>query len=179
MWATELAPLLQRARDGGMKVAAHCGEVSDNHEEHKAMITFAPERLGHCLSFPACAQSGHDCLRLLLASLPPIPVEVCPTAHYRGYDVPFAANVFAPLWQHRHPLVLGTDNPPLIETDLSNEYDIFVQHTPGITIEQLLALARSAIDHVFAGEQVKRKVRASFDAQADRLKEWLDVESVK
>lgn len=73
-------PCFQRAREHGLKVTLHCGEIPcDNDEsvvayaEAEAMLDFGPDRLGHAVLL----------LPVLLDKLErlQIPVETCPTSN--------------------------------------------------------------------------------------------------
>ena len=77
----------ERARNAGLPVAIHCGEVpcAENDEPHEnsaltkayeeamAILKFKPERLGHALLLP------DDAMKQLLSD--PIPIEACPTSN--------------------------------------------------------------------------------------------------
>lgn len=43
----DFEPLLAKARDNGLKLALHCGEVENREEEIHAMLQFGMNRLGH------------------------------------------------------------------------------------------------------------------------------------
>jgi adenosine deaminase len=84
----DFAPLLHQARQAGLHITVHCGEVSslDNdrlvassttttttYQEALDVLQFGPDRLGHAVLWP------HD-LRPRLDALQ-IPIETCPTSN--------------------------------------------------------------------------------------------------
>ena len=116
------------------------------------MIAWRPERLGHCVFLEP------PTLALLRAS--GIPVEVCLECHRRCYAVPYGDNILARLPEQH---VLGTDNPAFYRTSLSNEYQLAALHH-GLSADQLVALARRAIDASFAPAGERVRMRRAFDA---------------
>ncbi|MCO5603661.1 hypothetical protein L7F22_057812 [Adiantum nelumboides] len=78
-WNT-FVPALKLAREQGLPITLHCGEVP-NQLEVQNMLSFQPERIGH-----ACCLEESEWTSLLNSS---IPVEVCLTSNVRTDTVPF------------------------------------------------------------------------------------------
>ncbi|XP_059470601.1 adenosine deaminase-like protein isoform X2 [Neocloeon triangulifer] len=101
-------PTLSKARDQGLGVVVHCGEVPNNPEVME-MLRFAPDRLGHvtCLhpELGGCQQQWDA----LLASK--IPVEVCLTSNLRCKTVPtYEKHHLRHLLSAGHPVALAVRN---------------------------------------------------------------------
>ncbi|MCO5592069.1 hypothetical protein L7F22_046063 [Adiantum nelumboides] len=77
-WNT-FVPALKLAREQGLPITLHCGEVP-NQSEVQNMLSFQPERIGH-----ACCLEESEWTSLLHSS---IPVEVCLTSNVRTETVP-------------------------------------------------------------------------------------------
>jgi aminodeoxyfutalosine deaminase len=108
----EWAPVFDRARKAGLRIAAHAGENGPGSNVREAVIEGGAERIVHGIR-------ADDATLALLAERG-IPVDVCPSS-----NAALAADV-AP-----HPLprmlragvrcALGTDDPGLISCDLAGE----------------------------------------------------------
>jgi adenosine deaminase len=169
-WSTWV-PALQRARELGLALTLHCGEV-DNAEEVRqvhiatpnnlhclmsaclcrqvaAMLAFRPERLGHAVT--AAAEEG--LMPALLTSR--IPVELCLTSNVLSQSVSsYGAHHFADLWSAQHPVVLCTDDSGVFDTCLSREYAIAASAFK-LTRHQLWCIAQSGFEHCFAPPAVR------------------------
>ncbi|CAN6452232.1 unnamed protein product [Victoria cruziana] len=77
-WLTFL-PALKWAKEQGLAITLHCGEVC-NPKEIKAMLEFCPQRIGH-----ACWLDHEDWTKLKSLN---IPVEVCLTSNVQTCRVP-------------------------------------------------------------------------------------------
>ncbi|KAH7427991.1 hypothetical protein KP509_10G070500 [Ceratopteris richardii] len=152
-WKTFL-PALKLAREKGLPITLHCGEVP-NQSEIQNMLSFQPERIGH-----ACCLEESEWAQLLQSS---IPVEVCLTSNVRTETVPFLPDHhFASLYNSRHPLIVCTDDPGIFGTDISQEYALAAVCF-GLTKENLQFLARNALKHIFANDDVKEELENIFD----------------
>ena len=154
-------PMFQQARDAGLPIALHCGENKQNQAEPREMMAFGPERLGHCVYL-----DDANMQRLLESG---IPVETCLTCHDLCFSVPYPENVFAKLHK-KGKVCLATDNPSFYQTSLSDEYIRCCEHHD-VTIADVFALARDAIDFAFTSEETKASLRHRFDAAVDKLKQ--------
>ncbi|CAN6458068.1 unnamed protein product [Victoria cruziana] len=112
-WLTFL-PALSWAREQGLPITLHCGEVR-NPKEIKAMLEFCPERVGH-----VCCLEDEEWKMLTTLN---IPVEICLTSNVRTNSVSsLRDHHFDELYRAKHPLVLCTDDAGIFSTSLSHEY---------------------------------------------------------
>eukprot|EP00250_Pteridium_aquilinum_P026506 c33112_g1_i1 orf=44-1195(+) len=158
-WKT-FVPALNLAREQGLAITLHCGEVP-NPAEVRNMLSFQPERIGH-----ACCFEEAEWMSLLHSS---IPVEVCLTSNVRTETVPFIRDHhFAVLYKSRHPLIICTDDPGIFGTDVTREYALAAVCF-GLSKSNLECLARNAIKHIFADDDIKAKLAIVFDAAGNVL----------
>ncbi|PWA78807.1 adenosine/AMP deaminase family protein [Artemisia annua] len=158
-WAT-FVPALKFAREQGLSVTLHCGEVP-NPVEIQAMLDFLPGRIGH-----ACCFQDEE-WRKLKSSM--IPVEICLTSNIRTETISSVdVHHFAELYKENHPIVLCTDDSGVFSTSLSNEYAI-ASSTFGLGKPEMFQLARIAFDFIFAENQVKMELIKMFESAARTL----------
>ncbi|KAI4295871.1 hypothetical protein L6164_035869 [Bauhinia variegata] len=158
-WATYV-PALKFARDLGLHITLHCGEVP-NRPEVQAMLDFLPQRIGHAIFFE------EEDWRKLKSSK--IPVEICLTSNIRTLSVPsLDVHHFADLYNAKHPLVLCTDDSGVFSTSVSNEYKIATS-TFGLGKREIFELAKSAAEFIFADDGVKEDLRKIFDSAVKNL----------
>jgi adenosine deaminase len=158
-WATFL-PALQFAKEGGLSITLHCGEVP-NKEEIQAMLDFLPGRIGHACCF------GEEEWRKLESSK--IPVEICLTSNILTESISsIDLHHFADLHKAKHPMVLCTDDSGVFSTSLSDEYAL-ASSTFGLGRSKMFQLAQSAIEFVFAGDAVKAELREIFYSAGRKL----------
>ncbi|KAK6264944.1 hypothetical protein SCA6_020378 [Theobroma cacao] len=159
-WTTFL-PALKYAREQGLCVTLHCGEVP-NQEEIKAMLDFLPQRIGH-----ACCFEEENWRKLKSLK---IPVEICLTSNIRTETISsIDIHHFAELYKAKHPLVLCTDDSGVFSTSLSGEYHL-ASSAYGLGKTEMFQLAETAICFIFADDGVKEELRAIFEVAAGKLK---------
>lgn len=158
-WTTFL-PALRFAREQGLCVTLHCGEVP-NQEEIHGMLDFLPERIGH-----ACCLE-EDAWRKLKMSK--IPVEICLTSNIQTNTISsIDVHHFADLYNTKHPLTLCTDDAGVFSTTLSKEYAI-AANAFGLGKKEMFQLARNAVEFSFVDEQVVRELKDFFDLVEEEL----------
>ncbi|XAR53776.1 Adenosine deaminase [Bertholletia excelsa] len=158
-WSTFL-PALKFAREQGLSITLHCGEVP-NQEEIQAMLEFYPGRIGH-----AC-YLGEEEWKTLKSHK--IPVEICLTSNIRTETISsLDVHHFVDLHNAKHPIVLCTDDSGVFSTSLSREY-VLASSTFGIGRSEMFQLAREAVEYIFADDAVKRELREIFDSFARKL----------
>ncbi|KAI3440134.1 uncharacterized protein J3R85_003741 [Psidium guajava] len=158
-WDTFL-PALSFARQKGLRVTLHCGEVA-NRKEIQQMLDFVPERIGH-----ACCFCEEDWRKLKALN---VPVEICLTSNVvtqliSSIDV----HHFADLYRAQHPIALCTDDTGIFSTSLSQEYSL-ASSTFGIDKADIFNLAYKAISQAFADHTVKDEVRKIFSSSEGQV----------
>ncbi|KAK9268054.1 hypothetical protein L1049_010493 [Liquidambar formosana] len=158
-WITFL-PALKFAREQGLFITLHCGEVR-NRKEIQAMLEFSPQRIGH-----ACCFEEEEWRKLKTSE---IPVEICLTSNIRTESISsIDIHHFVDLYNAKHPLVLCTDDAGVFSTTLSGEY-FLAASAFGLGKREMFQLSRNAIDFIFADDKVKRELRENFDSAAMKL----------
>ncbi|GMH05323.1 hypothetical protein Nepgr_007163 [Nepenthes gracilis] len=158
-WKTFL-PALNFAREQGLSITLHCGEVPNQDEIH-AMLDFLPERIGH-----ACCLEEEAWEKLKTSK---IPVEICLTSNIRTNTIPaIDGHHFADLYNASHPLTLCTDDSGVFSTSLSKEYAIATAAF-GLSRGEMFKLARNTVEFVFADDDVVRELKEIFALAAKKL----------
>ncbi|XVF26005.1 hypothetical protein REPUB_Repub13aG0263000 [Reevesia pubescens] len=158
-WTTFL-PALKFAREQGLYITLHCGEVP-NQEEIKEMLDFLPQRIGHACCF------DEENWRKLKSSK--IPVEICLTSNIRTETISsIEIHHFGDLYMAKHPLVLCTDDSGVFSTSLSGEYTL-TSSAFGLGKTKMFQLAENAIDFIFADNGVKEDLKAIFRVAGEKL----------
>lgn len=115
-----------------------------------------PQRIGHACFLEEAEWESLKSLK--------IPVEICLTSNVRTECVSsIYDHHFVDLYKSNHPLALCTDDSGMFSTSLSNEYYLAAS-TFGLDREDMLKLARKAIEYGFVDNSVKDAVRDIFDA---------------
>ncbi|KAI8921682.1 hypothetical protein BC831DRAFT_476145 [Entophlyctis helioformis] len=151
-----LEPAFRKARDAGLKVTLHMAEVENTEQETLDMIDFGPDRIGHGTFLLGALRS-----RVVDES---IPIEVCVTSNIVSKTVKtIQDHHFSNLHIDGHPCILCTDDKGVFRCSLSGEYATVAKHF-GLSRADLFRLARGSIDHIFADETVKQRLRQRIDA---------------
>ncbi|XP_074270112.1 N6-mAMP deaminase [Silene latifolia] len=152
-WKTFLLALVF-AREQGLRVTLHCGEVP-NQEEIHGMLDFHPERIGHACCLEEDAWNKLKSMK--------IPVEICLTSNIRTNTISSVdAHHFADLYKLKHPMTLCTDDSGVFSTSLSKEYAIAATAF-NLGKKEMFQLARNAVDFSFAEERVVKQLKKLFD----------------
>jgi len=154
----EVAPLREvfaRARAAGLHSLPHAGELAGPERIWEALRELGAERIGHgvrCLEDPALVE-------YLRAE--GIALEVCPSSNVCLGVVPSLAEHPLPrLLDAGLRVSLGSDDPPLFQTDLVQEYER-VAKAFGWGAERMRALAEASIDQSFMPEERAERMRAA------------------
>lgn len=147
-WFTEAFTL---AREAGMPVVAHAGEAAGPASVWNALNHLGARRIGHGV------RAIEDAELVAHLRTHQIPLEVCPTSNicigiYPGYE----AHPLRRLIEAGCLVTLGSDDPPMFETDLVREYEV--------------AITRFGLDRAAIEQLVLNGVRASFLPEADKLR---------
>lgn len=148
------------ARDAGLGLTIHAGEVCGAFSVADALDLVKPQRIGH-----GVRAIEDDALVARLVELGTV-LEVCP-----GSNV--ALNVYPNF--ESHPLkrlrdaglrvCISSDDPPFFHTSLAQEYEI-ARHAFGFSDAEINAMTRTALEAAFVDEDTRAKLLAKLDAQS-------------
>lgn len=155
------ASQMSYARKAGLYTTVHCGEVVDPADT-QSVLQFWPDRVGH-----ACVLDDRS--RQLLRSRQ-IPVETCPTSNMKtcGFASPWQHPELADWLRGQHPVAVCTDDSTVFHTTLSQEY-VLLARAFGLSLPQLVTLARAPLDMAFVDHSVRARLRQQFDRAVQTL----------
>jgi adenosine deaminase len=145
------------ARDGGLYITVHAGELRGPEEVSAALDYLKPKRIGH-----GVRAVYDDNLVKRLADIQVV-LECCPGSN-------IALGVFPSFPEHAYPklrkagvkVTLNSDDPPYFWTSLGREYDIAREHF-GMSEAELLADTRTAIEAAFVDEATRAQLLGIID----------------
>jgi adenosine deaminase len=158
------ARAFEAARAGGLRITVHAGEWNGAAQVWRA-LEVEPERIAH-------GQSAADDAALI-AELRTrrVCLDLCPTSNVQAGDVPsLAEHGLALLHRAGAPVTLSTDDTTVSDVTLTEEYGRAVAEI-GLTLPELWAIDRFALDVAFADEATLRPLRREFDAWAAGIPE--------
>ena len=148
------------AKEAGLLCVPHAGEVDGAVSVWGALNELQADRIGHGVR----AIEDPDLLAVLKARR--IPLEVNPTSN-------ICLHIYRSLGEHPFPhldrmgllVTVNSDDPPLFNTTLSQEYEV-IANTFGYGKKDLARIARNAFTACGAEEPVKTRLLAEFDTWA-------------
>ncbi len=161
------ARAFEAARAGGLRITLHAGEWGGAAQVRRALVV-DPERIAHGSS--AADDPG------LMAELRTrgVVLDLCPTSNAQATIVPSVAkHPLARLHRAGNPVTLNTDDLTVSDLTLSEEYRNAVERI-GLTLPELWAIDRSALDAAFADGSTVAPLRVGFDAWAADIPELRD-----
>ncbi|HEX7222744.1 MAG TPA: hypothetical protein VF231_05815 [Candidatus Limnocylindrales bacterium] len=100
-----------------------------------------------------------------------VTLDLCPTSNVQAGIVPsLAAHPLARLHRAGVPVTLSTDDTTVSDITLSEEYGRAVAEM-GVTLPELWAIDRRALEVAFADEGTLSRLRSSFDSWAAGIPE--------
>lgn len=155
----EHADAFDAARAGGLRITLHAGEWGGAAQVRRA-LALDPERIAHGPG----AIDDPDLMADLIERA--VTLDLCPTSNVQAAIVTsIEAHPLARLHRAGVPVTLSTDDLTVSEVTLSDEYHRSVSRI-GLTLEELWAIDRHALDVAFADEATLIPLRAAFDAWA-------------
>lgn len=153
------ARAFEAARAGGLRITLHAGEWGGAAQVRRALL-MDPERIAHG---PGAADDPE-----LMAELRErgVVLDLCPTSNAQATIVPSVAeHPLARLHRAGNRVTLSTDDLTVSDLTLSEEYRNAVERI-GLTLPELWAIDRFALDVAFADEWTLAPLRVGFDAWA-------------
>ncbi len=158
------ARAFEAARANGLRITLHAGEWGGAAQVRRAFAV-DPERIAHG---PGAVDDPGLCDELHARG---IDLDLCPTSNWQAGIVPsIAAHPLARLHRAGVPVTLNTDDTTVSDLTLSEEYLNAVE-TIGLTLPELWAIDRRALDVAFADEATLEPLRAAFDDWAAGIPE--------
>lgn len=160
-------PAFDHARNEGLRIVCHAGEIGGPDLVREAIEILGAERIGHGIAVmndAALAQS---------LSLHRVVLENCPTSNLctgalaKQIGKPEAALTDHPLASFLSrgvPVTLSTDDPAMFHTDLLSEYTHAA--SLGLSPQQLLQLAEQSFHAAFLSADEKRRYLDDFRSAA-------------
>ena len=154
----------EAARAGGLRITVHAGEWNGAAQVWRA-LEVRPERIAH-------GQSASDDPSLVEELRGRgVCLDLCPTSNVQAGDVPsLADHSLARLHRAGAPVTLSTDDTTVSDISLTEEYGRAVASI-GVTLPELWAIDRFALDVAFADEATLAPLRTEFDAWAAAIPE--------
>jgi adenosine deaminase len=162
-------PLLHRrafdaARAGGLRITVHAGEWGGAAQVRRA-LALDPERIAHG---PGAIDDPALCRELAVRG---VTLDLAPTSNVQaGVVASVAVHPLARLHRAGVPVTLSTDDQTVSDITLSEEYERAVTAI-GLSLPELWAIDRHALDVAFASEEDLARLRAEFDTWARGISE--------
>jgi adenosine deaminase len=152
------------ARANGLRITIHAGEWGGAAQVRHALVV-EPERIAHG---PGAIEDPQLCAELASRA---VTLDLAPHSNWQAGIVPSVAeHPLGPLYRLGVPLTLSTDDLTVSDLTLSDEYIAAVEQI-GLTLPELWAIDRHALDVAFADEAALAPLRASFDTWATGIPE--------
>jgi adenosine deaminase len=153
------------ARAAGLRITIHAGEWGGAAQVRRA-LALEPERIAH----GEAASDDPALVRELTER--GIPLDLCPTSNVQaGIVASLADHALARLHRAGAPVTLSTDDTTVSDVSLTEEYGRAV-HDTGLTLPELWAIDRYALDVGFAEDAVLAPLRREFDTWAAGVPEF-------
>ena len=140
------------ARDGGLGITIHAGEVCGAFSVRDALDRVRPDRIGHGVR----AVEEPDLVRRLADE--GVVLEVCPGSNIALSVYPdLAAHPLRRLFDAGVKVTLNSDDPPFFHTSLAREYEA-ARDEMGFSEDEIDAMTRTAIEAAFVDEPTRERL---------------------
>jgi adenosine deaminase len=154
----------EAARANGLRMTIHASEWGGAPQIRRALV-IDPERIAHG---PGAIEDEALCAELRARG---ITLDLAPHSNWQAGIVPSVADhPLKPLYRMGVPVTLNTDDLTVSDLTLSEEYVAAVEEI-GLTLPELWAIDRHALDVAFADEATLAPLRTEFDAWAAGIPE--------
>jgi adenosine deaminase len=151
-----LAPIFTYVKDAGLPRTLHAGETVGPESIWQALTTLHADRIGHGVR----AIEDEKLIDVLYAMQTPL--EVCPTSNVcLGVAPDMASHPVRRLWDAGCSITVNTDDPPMFNTTLVDEYRALAE-THGFTKEEMQALVLNAVRAAFLPPAEKEQMLRAF-----------------
>ena len=153
------AAAFEAARAGGLRITLHAGEWGGAAQVRRA-LAMAPERIAHG------PRAADDAALMAELTARGVTLDLCPTSNVQaGIVASVAEHPLARLHRAGVPVSLSTDDATVSDLTLGEEY-VRACERIGLTLDELWAIDRHALDVAFADTATLGPLRGAFDAWA-------------
>ncbi|MCB2178747.1 adenosine deaminase [bacterium] len=153
----------QKAKQSGLMSVPHAGETMGPDSVWGAVLDLQADRIGHGV------RSVEDPKLMDYLKEHHVTLEVNPTSNLRLHVYPeIAQHPFKQLDDYGILVTINSDDPPLFNTDQSQEYAL-IADAFGYGPQDLVRFARNAFLAAGAEPEVKQKLLADFDRESAAL----------
>jgi adenosine deaminase len=153
--AQPYAGLFTMAKQAGLGLTIHAGEAGGAANVQQAVVEFHADRIGHGI------RAVEDATVMKLLREKDILLEVSLTSNcHTGVVSSLKEHPLRQLMQQKVPLSINTDDPAISGITLTDEYVTAIQEL-GVTLEDLKALNKTALDHAFYPDRKELKKKLS------------------
>lgn len=164
----QFSSVFKRAKDMGLKLSIHAGEVSGPQDVYDALDQ-SPQRIGHGIRSALDPMLMNELVRRDIA------LEVCPVSNECTGAVPRLADHPLPrLIQAGVPITLNSDDPAMFHTSVSREYEV-AHEVLGVDTTTLVKIAREGFRRAFMPEEERKELLDKFDEEASN---WCNARDV-
>jgi len=155
------------AQRAGLPRVPHAGEGLGAASVWIAIDQLQATRLGHGV------RSIEDTSLVRELARRGIPLEVCPTSNIQlGIYDDFQAHPLRKLWDAGVAITIGSDDPPMFNTDLSQEYRVLVDHFC-FTEDELEKISLNGLRFSLLPDEEKSTLMSAFQSEFIQLREAL------
>ena len=142
---SDIVGAVKIAREAGVKITIHTGEVTGVAEMWEVIKTLSPDRIGHgirCVDDPKLMEYLRD---------EKITLEVCPLSNLQTSAVKTweeMKTVIQTLLTHHVPLTINSDGPELLGTSVREEFELLLdKHI--MTVSDITACTKAELEATF------------------------------
>ncbi len=147
--AREYQRVFAKAREQGLHVTIHAGEIGGPQSIREALDVLGAERIGHGIA----AHKDEQLMDRLRQEN--ILLECALTSNIKTGAIPrLNEHPLRKFLEHGVPVCLNSDDPALFSTSLTNEY-LLAEEQLGLTRDDFLRMNRMALEHSFAAPGVR------------------------
>lgn len=155
------------AHRAGLPCIPHAGECAGPASVWTALEKLHAVRLGHGV------RSIEDERLLALLVECQVALEVCPTSNIcLGVYPDYASHPLRRLWEAGAMLTINSDDPPMFNTDLNQEYQLLINHF-GFGAVELEQFSLNGLHASLLPADDKEKLKTEFQLEFARLREEL------
>jgi adenosine deaminase len=156
-------PVYRRARDMGLHLVAHAGEVAGPESIWGAVRHLGVKRIGHGVA----ARTDRQLMDYLRDE--GITIEACPVSNVRtGVVSSIREHPIREFYDRGITVTVNSDDPSMFGTDMNNEY-LQLHRELGFTVTELFQLSLNAVESSFLPDDERGRLRENFVKEYHRL----------